>query len=62
MPSALMALCEENPLVTIAFPTQWANNAEFLCFLWYEPAQTVEQTVELLVIWDAMNDAHAISV
>ena len=27
---------------------------EFLYFLWYAPDQTVEQTVDALVIWDAI--------
>ena len=31
-----------------------ASDTEFLCFLWSVPEQTVEQTIEKPVIWDAM--------
>ena len=31
-----------------------ANDAEICCFLWSAPEQTVEQTIEMPVIWDAM--------
>ena len=34
-------------------PLTKASDAE-LCFLWYTPEQTVEQTIETLVIWDAI--------
>ena len=44
---ALLALCEGNP------PTK-ASDAEFLCFLWTAPEQTVEQTIDTPVIWDAI--------
>ena len=50
---ALLALCEGNPQVTSGFPSR-ASDTELWCFLWCEPEQTVEQTVEILVIWDAM--------
>ena len=36
------------------FLSQRACNAELWCFLYCYPEQTVEQAVELLVIWDAM--------
>ena len=41
--SALLALCERNSPVTGGFPSQWASNAEFLCFLWFAPEQTPKQ-------------------
>ena len=44
----LLALCEGNPLVTKA------SDAELWCFLWSVPEQTVEQTIETPVIWDAI--------
>ena len=34
-------------------PITKASDAE-LCFLWSTPEQTVEQTLEMLVIWDAI--------
>ena len=51
--SALLALCEGNPLVTGGFPTndQWSRILIFLC---RQLDKAVEQTVEWLVIWDAM--------
>ena len=36
-------------------PLTKANRKELWCFLWCMPKETVEQTVELLVIWDAMS-------
>ena len=30
------------------------SEAELWCFLWSAPEQTVEQTIETPVIWDAM--------
>ena len=51
--SLLLALCEENPLVTVDFPHKelvtWSY--QLCCFLPCMPEQTVEQIVELLVIW-----------
>ena len=35
-------------------PLTKANGSELWCFLWSAPEQTVEQTVETLVIWDAI--------
>ena len=31
-----------------------ATDAELWCFLWSAPEQTVEQTIETPVIWDAI--------
>ena len=36
-------------------PLTKASNAERWCFLWCAPQQTAEQTVDMLVIWDAMS-------
>ena len=35
-------------------PRTKASDAEFCCFLWSAPEQTVEQAIEALVIWDAI--------
>ena len=35
-------------------PSQRARDAELRCFLWSAPEQMVEQTIETLVIWDAI--------
>ena len=35
-------------------PPTKASDAELWCFLWSPPEQTVEQTTETLVIWDAI--------
>ena len=35
------------------FPSQWASNAELL-FLWCEPEQDVEKTIQLPVVWNTM--------
>ena len=48
----LLALCEGNPSITSGFSTQRTNNAEFWCCC--QSYQSVEQTVELPMIWDAM--------
>ena len=40
--------------VTGEFPAQRASDAEHWCFLWYAPEQPVEQTIEMPVIWDAI--------
>ena len=53
--SALLAFCEGNPRSGhrwIALAT--ASNVGFWCSLWCAPEQTFEQTVEMLVFWDAM--------
>ena len=52
--SALLALCEGNPPATGGFPFTKASDAELWCFLWSAPEQTVEQTIDTPVIWDAM--------
>ena len=49
-----LALCVGNPPVTGGFPSQWASAVELQCFFGCWPTQTVEQSVMLLVIWDAM--------
>ena len=36
------------------FPLTKASDAELWCFLWSAPQQTVEQTIEMPVIWDAI--------
>ena len=52
---ALLALCEGNPSVTDGFPSQRASNAKLWCFLsCYYPEQSVEQTIQWPVEWDAM--------
>ena len=35
-------------------PLTKASNAKLWCFLWSVPEQTVEQTIKMLVIWDAI--------
>ena len=35
-------------------PLTKANDADLWCFLWSAPEQTVEQTIETPVIWDAI--------
>ena len=35
-------------------PRTKASDLELWCFLWSMPEQTVEQTLETLVIWDAI--------
>ena len=35
-------------------PLTKASEMELWCFLWCAPEQTAEQTVEMLVIWDAL--------
>ena len=35
-------------------PLPKANDAELWCFVWYAPEQTVEQTVEMVAIWNAI--------
>ena len=52
--SALLALCEGNPPVTGGFPSQRPVTRSFEVFLWSAPKQTVEQTIETLVIWSAI--------
>ena len=35
-------------------PLTKASDAEFLCFLWSVPEQTVEQTIKTSMIWNAI--------
>ena len=49
--SALLALCEGNPLVDSPHK---GSDAELWCFLWSVPEQTVEKTIERPVIWNAI--------
>ena len=51
--AALLALCAGNHLETYGLPSHRACNAELWCFLCCWPEQTVKQTVELPVIWEA---------
>ena len=48
--SALQVLCEGNPPVS----SQKVSDAELWFYLWSAPEQTVEQTIETSVIWDAV--------
>ena len=43
----LLALCAGIPLTK-------ASDTKLWCFLWSAPEQTVEQTIEMPVIWDAI--------
>ena len=52
--SALLALGAVNTPVTAEFPAPRASDAALWCFLWSAPEQTVEQTTETLLIWDAI--------
>ena len=36
-------------------PLTKASDAELWCFVWYAPVQTVQQTIETPVIWDAIS-------
>ena len=51
--SALLALCDENPPVTDGFPSQRSLTRNFDVFFDLRE-QTVKQTIETLVIWDAI--------
>ena len=51
--SVLLALCEGKPLVTSWFPSQRPVMQSFDVFL-SAPEQLIEQTIETLVIWDAI--------
>ena len=35
-------------------PLRKASDAELWCFLWSMPEQTIEQAIEMSVIWDAI--------
>ena len=50
----LLALCEGNPPVTEGFPSQKPVTLSFDATLWSVPEETVEQTMETPVIWDAI--------
>ena len=52
--SAILALCERNPPVTVGFLLTKASDVELWCCLWSSPEQTAEQTIETAVIWDAV--------
>ena len=52
--SALLALCEGNPLLSSGFPSQRASNAELWYFACCQPKQTFEWIHELPLIRDAM--------
>ena len=52
-------------------PPHKGQDAELCCFLWSAPEQTVKQTIETLVIWDAgrahydatvMVNAHTVKI
>ena len=51
--SALLALCEGKPPVTGGFSSQKPVTRSFDVFLDL-PEQTIEQTIETPVIWDAI--------
>ena len=51
--SALLALCEGNPPATVGFPSQRPVTQSFGVFFDVR-LQTAEQTVQMLVIWDAI--------
>ena len=51
--SALLALCAGNSPVTGEFPSQKPGTRSF-DFFWFASEQTVEQTMETQVIWDAI--------
>ena len=52
--SVLLSLCDGNSPVTGEFPLTKASDAELWCFCWSAPEQTVEQIIEMLVIWEAV--------
>ena len=52
--STLLALCVGNPPVAGGFPTQRPVTRSFDDFFLSTPEQTVEQTTEKPVIWDAI--------
>ena len=43
-----------DPSATDGFPSQWTSNMELWLFLYWKPENVAEQTIEFLVIWDAM--------
>ena len=52
--SALLAFCAGNSPVTGEFPSQRPVTRSFDVFFLSVPEQTVEQTIETPVIWDAI--------
>ena len=70
--SAWLALCEGGGGGGCTghrwIPLTKASDTELWCFLWSTPEQTVEQTIEMPAIWDAIipslwwycNDAHGL--
>ena len=52
--SALLSLCDGNPPFKAGLPSQRNTNIQLWCYLWCEHEQTVQQTMELPVIWGAM--------
>ena len=52
--SALLAFCAGNSPVTGEFPTQKSVTRSFDVFFDSAPGPTIEQTMETLVIWDAI--------
>ena len=52
--ATLPGLCEGNSPVTCRFFSQRIGNANLWCFRCCQRDQTVEQTVKLSVVWDAM--------
>ena len=51
--SALLALCEGNHWSTVEPPHKDRQRGA-LYFVWSAPDQTVEQTIETPIIWDAI--------
>ena len=47
-------LCMGNPPVYRWIPLTKASDGNLWCFLWSAPEQTIEQTTETPVIWDAI--------
>ena len=52
--SALLSLCDGNPPFKAGPPSQRATNVQLWCYLWCEHEKTVQQTMELPVIWGTM--------
>ena len=52
--SVLLNRREGNPPVTGGVRSQMSSNAELRRFLWPVPKQTVKQTIETPLIWDAI--------
>ena len=50
----LLALCEGGFIGHRWIPLTRATDAELWCLLWSATEQTVEQTIETPVIWDAI--------